>query len=216
MRHPARAACGSPPGGSSGPAAAASTGVVYGCGRAHWNRTHVNRARGRSSSRPQILRPRRRLLVTGLIDRPAAASRAPCGCLAASRAPGLPCLGVPQQCNRCVSSVSSSQMQRCDSVQPVERQQCSNATSRSGRSKLWMSRFAGLGPAFRPTERVIYRARGVAVSRTASLRTLRLALVAYRPLDNNPVRLVALGARRSLETALGRRMLFIVSTDWYP
>ena len=45
------------------------------------------------------------------------------------------------------------------------------------------------------------------MSRTASLRTLRLALVAYRPLDNNPVRLVALGARRSLETALGRWML---------
>ena len=106
--------------------------------------------------------------------------------------PALLGCSKPQQCNRCVSSVSSSQMQRCDSVQPVERQQCSNATSRSGRSKLWMSSFAGLGPAFRPTERVIYRARGVAVSITASLRTLRLALVAYRPLDNNPVRLVAL------------------------
>ena len=105
--------------------------------------------------------------------------------------PALLGCSKPQQCNRCVSSVSSSQMQRCDSVQPVERQQCSNATSRSGRSKLWMSSFAGLGPAFRPTERVIYRARGVAVSRTESLRTLRLALVAYRPLDNNPVRLVA-------------------------
>ena len=179
MHHLARAASGWPPGGSGGPAAAASMGVVYGCGRAHWNRTRGGRARGRSSSLPQILKPHRRLLIGGSPGRPAAASRAPCGCLPGRVARAWPALlgcSKPQQCNRCVSSVSSSQMQRCDSVQPVERQQCSNATSRSGRSKLWMSSFAGLGPAFRPTERVIYRARGVAVSRTSSLRTLRLAL----------------------------------------
>ena len=130
MHHPKRVLCGSPPGGSSGPAAAASTGVVYGCGRAHWNRTHVTRARGRSSSRPQILRPRRRLLRGGLPGRPAAASRAPCGCcLAASRAPGLPCLGVASH-SSVTAAFRASAAHRCSDVTACNPWSVSNAAMR--------------------------------------------------------------------------------------
>ena len=130
MHHPKRAASGSPPGGSSGPAAAASTGVVYGCGRVHWNRTHVNRARGRSSSRRQILKPRRPPLRGGSPGRPAAASRAPCGCcLAASRAPGLPCLGVASH-SSVTAAFRASAAHRCSDVTACNPWSVSNAAMR--------------------------------------------------------------------------------------
>ena len=129
MHHPKRVLFYSPPGGSGGPAAAASTGVVYGCGRAHWNRTHVTRARGRSSSRPQILRPRTRLLGGGSAGRPAAASRAPCGCLAASRAPGLPCLGVTSH-SSVTAAFRASAAHRCSDVTACKVWSVSNAAMR--------------------------------------------------------------------------------------
>ena len=130
MRHLARVLCGSPPGGLNGPAAAASTGVVYGCGRAHWNRTRGGRARGRSSSLPQILKPHRRLLVRGSPGRPAAASRAPCGCcLAASRAPGLPCLGVASH-SSVTAAFRASAAHRCSDVTACNPWSVSNAAMR--------------------------------------------------------------------------------------
>ena len=129
MHHPKRVLFYSPPGGSGGPAAAASTGVVYGCGRVHWNRTHVNRARGRRTSRPQILTPHRRLLIGGSPGRSAAASRAPCGCLAASRAPGLPCLGVASH-SSVTAAFRASAVHRCSDVTACNPWSVSNAAMR--------------------------------------------------------------------------------------
>ena len=130
MHHPTRVLCGSPPGGLNELEAAASTGVVYGCGRAHWNRTHVTRARGRSSSRRQILRPRRPPLVISSPGRPAAASRAPCGCcLAASRAPGLPCLGVASH-SSVTAAFRASAAHRCSDVTACNPWSVSNAAMR--------------------------------------------------------------------------------------
>ena len=86
MHHPTRAASGWPPGGSGGPAAAASRAGSLCCGLMLRYRTRGGRARGRSSSRRRSLKPRKPPLVRGSIDRSAAASRAPWMACAAARA----------------------------------------------------------------------------------------------------------------------------------
>ena len=129
MHHPKRAACGWPPGGSGGRAAAASRAGSLCCGLMLRYRTRGGRARGRSSSLPQILKPHRPPRVIGSLDRPAAASRAPCGCLAASRAPGLPCLGVASH-SSVTAAFRASAAHRCSDVTACNPWSVSNAAMR--------------------------------------------------------------------------------------
>ena len=168
--------CGSPLDELNELEAAASTGAVYGCGRAHWNRTHVNRARGRSSSRRQILKPHRRLLVIGSTGRSAAASRAPCGCcLAASRAPGLPCLGVASH-SSVTAAFRASAAHRCSDVTACNPWSVSNAAMRRRAASVktlgcpaWPAarRFSG------PQKESSYGPDESSCRENASLRTLR-------------------------------------------
>ena len=129
MHHLARAACDWPPGGSGGPAAAASRAGSLCCGLMLRYRRHVNRARGRRTSLPQNRGPRRRLRGGGWTGRSAAASRAPCGCLAASRAPGLPCLGVASH-SSVTAAFRASAAHRCSDVTACNPWSVSNAAMR--------------------------------------------------------------------------------------
>ena len=185
MHHPKRAACDWPPGGSGGPAAAASRAGSLCCGLMLRCRTRGGRARGRSSSRPQILRPRMRLLVIGSIDRSAAAaSRAPwmaCATARACVATGVK-LSRPWRCSVLAApapelSVSAgwkksgfqqylgAAIRHCSSCSGVAAMRLScSAWSRQmqqmrSRSQLTKSRPARQRVIFRRTERVVSRAR---------------------------------------------------------
>ena len=215
MHHPKRVLCGSPPGGSSGPAAAASTGVVYGCGQARYYRTRGGRGHAQNSSLQQNRGPRRPPLVKGSIDRSAAASRAPWLCRVGWLEKKW--VSASTSAQRVDTAAAARSGSNATLVQLWSRQMQRNASSRSQLTKsmpAWLPRSgSGYFQAYRKSRLPGQMSRrvekppacgrfgfGASVLHAASGRCAALALH---------------GASRGLELLLGAEAGSIASTDWY-